>query len=294
VTVLVNGASGVLGLAAVRALLALDEVRATVRRPEAAEPLRATGAKVSVRDLTDAGSIAEVAPRCHTLIHLVGGPNQPDPDELFHANHRSTLAALEAAREAGVRRFVLVSVPGADPDATHPFLRAKGLAEEAVRASGLDHAIVRTTFAYGVGGLWFTAAVQGALAEPPFVAGPGHQPVAPVFADDVGATIAAIDDHGGPLAGTWGLQGPDVLTADAFCATLRDDPTPPTHADGPAAAAALTTMLGIRVDAVAATYLSGPSVADAEDAAAAFGVDRTPLGEGLRRTLAAAGASPPG
>ena len=151
---------------------------------------------------------------------------------------------------------IAVSVPGADPEAAHPFLRAKGLAEEAVAASGLDHAIVRATHVYGLGGLWFTAAVQGALSAPPFVAGPGDQEIAPLFADDLGAVVAAIDDHAGDLGGTWGLEGPDVRSADGFCAELRDDGAAPSHADGQAAAAALTRLLGIGVDAVAASYLA--------------------------------------
>ena len=114
------------------------------------------------------------------MIHLIGGVAQPGPDELFHANHGSVLRALEAAKQAGTKRFVLLSVPGADPETTQPFLRAKGLAEEAVRASGMEHAIVRSTHAYGLGGLWFTATVEGALAEPPFVVGPGDNDLAPI------------------------------------------------------------------------------------------------------------------
>ena len=46
VTVMVIGASGLLGRALVPMLLVRDEVRACVRRTEAAEPLRALGAKV--------------------------------------------------------------------------------------------------------------------------------------------------------------------------------------------------------------------------------------------------------
>ena len=44
---MVHGASGVVGEAVVRTLAATDEVRATVRRPETAERLRAHGAKVA-------------------------------------------------------------------------------------------------------------------------------------------------------------------------------------------------------------------------------------------------------
>src|SRR5947207_3467025 len=142
-TVLVAGASGVVGHATVRALLARDEVRAQVRRPEAAEPLRALGAKVAVRDIDGVDALAEILPRCHTLVHLIGGPDQPSADELFRANHGSVLTAIEAARGAGTRRIVLASVPGANADATHPFLRAKGLAEEALRVWGGEFAIVR-------------------------------------------------------------------------------------------------------------------------------------------------------
>jgi len=289
-TVLVTGASGIVGKAAVKALLARDEVRATVRRPEAAEPLRALGAKVAVRELREVDELTEILPRCHTLVHLIGGPDQPSPDELFWANHVSVRVAVDAAREAGTARIILLSVPGAAIEHPHPFLRAKGLAEQVVETSGLDFAILRSTHVYGLGGVWFTAFVHGAVATPPVVCGPGTNDLAPVFADDLGAVIAAIDDHAGSLGATWGLEGPDVVTADALVARLRDDDEPPVHIDGQPAANALTDLLGRRIDAVAASWFGMPSRADAADAAAAFGVARTPLTDGLRATLAAAAA----
>ena len=78
-TVMVTGASGVIGRATVRALLARDEVRATVRREADAAYLRQLGAKVAVRELDGTDALAEILPRCHTLVHLVGGVDQPDP-----------------------------------------------------------------------------------------------------------------------------------------------------------------------------------------------------------------------
>ncbi len=287
-TVLVTGASGVLGRVVVKSLLARDEVRATVRRDEAAAPLRSLGAKVAVRAGMHADELVEILPRCHTLVHLTGGVNQPDPDALFWANHGSVQVAVEAARQVGTKRIVLLSVPGADPQHTHPFLRAKGMAEQVVVDSGLEYAIVRSAHAYGLGGLWFTATVHGAIAAPPFVCGPGDQSVAPVFAEDLGAVVAAIDDHPEPLAGVWGLEGPDALTADQLVAALRDDETPATHAGGQAAAAALTRLLDAGIDAVTASFFAMPSRSDAPDVAAAFGVSLTPLLVGLRSTAEAA------
>lgn len=289
-TVLVTGASGVIGRAVVKALLARDEVRATVRRPEAAEPLRALGAKVAIRAGLQADELVEILPRCHTLVHLTGGLPQPDPEALFWANHGSVLVALAAAQEAGTRRFVLLSVPGAAPEHQHPFLRAKGIAEEAVAGSGLEHAIVRASHAFGLGGSWFTAFVEGASASRPFTCGPGTQELAPVYVEDVAAVVAAIDDQVDPVVGTWGLEGPDAITADALVHTLRGDEEPPVHLDGQAAAAALTAAAGAPFDAVTASFFAMPSRADAPDAATAFGVRRTPLLEGLQQTLAAASA----
>src|SRR5256886_7016723 len=211
-TVMVTGASGVVGGATVKALLARDEVRATVRRSSGATYLRQLGAKVAVRDIDSPDALSEILAGCHTVVHLIGGVSQPDPDELFHANHGSVLRALDAARDTGVKRFVLLSVPGADPETTHPFLRAKGLAEEAVRASGMQHAIVRSTHAYGLGGLWFTAAVEGAPAEPPIVVGPRDNDLAPGFVEGVASAVAGIDDAHAERAGAWGLARPDVAS----------------------------------------------------------------------------------
>jgi hypothetical protein len=111
-----------------------------------------------------------------------------------------------------------------------------------------------------------------------------------VIAGDVGAVVAAIDDHAGPLSGTWGIEGPDVVSADELVALLRADDVSPTHADGQPAAVALTKLLETPIDAVTASFFAMASRADRADAADAFGVRRTGLLDGLRATLAAAGA----
>ena len=290
-TVMVTGASGVVGDAVVRALVDRDEVRATVRRSEAADRLRSLGAKVAIREIDAPEDLADILPRCHTLVHLVGGPNQSDDAGVISANYQSTLVALAAAREAGVRRFILPSVPGSDPDAAHPYIRAKGLAEEAVAASGLEYAIVRATHVYGLGGLWFTAVVQGSIAEPPFAPGDGLQPIAPLFADDLAAIISHLDDRADSPAGTWGLEGPDVVTWDELIRRLRGDATPIEHAGGAPAAERLTDLLDIPVLESTATFFSAPSRAtDATDASSVFALVRTPIVAGLERTFARAAA----
>jgi uncharacterized protein YbjT (DUF2867 family) len=55
---------------------------------------------------------------------------------------------VEAAKRAGVRRYVMVSAMEADADAPGDdtfavYLRAKGRADDAVRETGLDATVVR-------------------------------------------------------------------------------------------------------------------------------------------------------
>lgn len=283
VTVMVIGASGPIGRALVPLLVRKDEVRAIVRRPEAADSLRALGAKVAAGSFDEADALAEIVRRVYTVIHLTGGPNQSDDDAVLAANHGSVITALAAAREAGVRRFVLLSVTGASVDASNRYLRAKGLAEEAVANSGMEHAILRATHVYGPGGLWLPATVEGATASPPFVVGEGSQSVAPVFADDVAAVLAAADDRDGWLEGTWALEGPDAVTMAELVALLAPPGTdPPVPLTPREAAARLSDGLGTPVSETAADVFAMPSRADAPDAAEAFGVERTALVDGLR------------
>jgi NADH dehydrogenase len=279
VTVMVTGASGVLGHAIVRALVEHDEVRATVRRPEAAEPLRALGAKVAVLPLDEPGELIEILPRVHSIVHLIGGLNQQSDDEILAANHGSTLAAVAAAKEAGVRRLILLSVPGAAVDHQHPFLRAKGLAEEVVEQSGLEHAVLRSSHAYGLGGLWFVSTLTG--VDHGFVVGDGRQRWAPVLAEDVARVVAAIDDRRDPNEGVWDLGGPDELTADEVF-SIAGDSGSPAHLDPSTASERLTALLGIPVSIRATELFAAPSVITAPDAAAAFGVRTRPFEEGLR------------
>jgi uncharacterized protein YbjT (DUF2867 family) len=144
--VVVTGASGLIGREAVKAFASTSpQVRAYVRRPEAAETLRALGAKAAVGSIEDGGTLQTVMAGAHTVCHLVGGLIPRLPEDYDHAVVGSLRSVVEAAGRAGVKRLLYVSYPGASPDGANPYVRAKGQAEELIRGSGLEHVIVRTT-----------------------------------------------------------------------------------------------------------------------------------------------------
>jgi uncharacterized protein YbjT (DUF2867 family) len=277
----VTGASGAVGRRAVAAFLAsAPQVRAVVRRREAAEALRALGAKVAVTPLEDVEVLEAVMRDAHTVCHLAGRVDLPDREAYDRANVRPVLAVLRAARRAGVRRFLLLSVAGASPEARNPYLRSMGLAEEAVRDCPPEHVVVRSTFISAPGIRWLEVMRAGACRRPAVVVGSGRQSFAPVAVGDVVRVLVAADDRERVTSGTWGLEGPDRVTADELATLLAGGSRPRVHLPPWAARVALRGP-GIRPGPALLDLLARGSVADAPDASAEFGVTRTPLAVAL-------------
>jgi nucleoside-diphosphate-sugar epimerase len=98
----------------------------------------------------------------------------------------NTRALFAAAREAGVRRIVHISVANADASSPYPYFRAKAAVEEALRDTGLSHAIVRPTIVYGPDDILVNNIAWALRHVPVFlVAGDGRYEVQPVSVHDV-------------------------------------------------------------------------------------------------------------
>jgi NADH dehydrogenase len=286
VPVVVTGASGFIGRSAVAAFTRTSpEVRAAVRNPAAADPLRALGAKVAIGDLFDVETLALVMQGAHTLCHLAGGLAADDEEGLLQANLRTAEAVLAAALVAGVKRFLMLSFPGASPDSSNAFLRAKGMAEEAVADSGVEYVIVRSNHVYGPGSPWLATLSGQALAKPAaIVVGEGTQLMAPVYVTDVVAVLVGADDRRGVASGIRGLNGPDLVSADRLTDLIAGKRRMKIHL-GPAAAARAARFARRPAPEHALEVLAAQCVAEPPDAAAEFGVALTPLRDGLAASL---------
>lgn len=261
------------------------EVRAAVRNPAAADPLRALGAKVAIGDLFDVETLALVMQGAHTLCHLAGGLAADDEEGLLQANLRTAEAVLAAALVAGVKRFLMLSFPGASPDSSNAFLRAKGMAEEAVADSGVEYVIVRSNHVYGPGSPWLATLSGQALAKPAaIVVGEGTQLMAPVYVTDVVAVLVGADDRRGVASGIRGLNGPDLVSADRLTDLIAGKRRMKIHL-GPAAAARAARFARRPAPEHALEVLAAQCVAEPPDAAAEFGVALTPLRDGLAASL---------
>ena len=158
--ILLTGATGFLGHHVAQQLAERgDEVVALCRNPDASAGRRLPQAIQRVRgDVLDAESVRRAAEGCEILLHCAGrvSRDRKDAGLLHELNVTGTETALDAAREAGVRRAVVASTSGTvavsrDPDRIidedaetpielinrWPYYRAKLYAEQAaLRRSG--------------------------------------------------------------------------------------------------------------------------------------------------------------
>ena len=127
-----------------------DHVRSLDRRPEYADELREAGAEPVTCDLEDDAltEIERALDGMDAAVFSVGAGPGSGAEPKWTIEFAGALKLAAAARRAGVRRYVIVSSMGADPeaegdDAFAVYQRAKGAADREVRGSGLDYTIVR-------------------------------------------------------------------------------------------------------------------------------------------------------
>jgi len=111
-TVLVTGATGFVGSAVSRALLAAGRrVRAMVRPESNMANLDGLDAELVYGDLGDPASLRDAVAGCNSLFHTAADYRLwvPEPAGMYRVNVDGTIALMQAAAAAGVRRIVYTS-----------------------------------------------------------------------------------------------------------------------------------------------------------------------------------------
>ena len=215
----VTGATSYTGrFIAERLIAGGDLVRDLTRAPSDPHPLGASATSV-VPDYADPDRLAGALDSIDTLFNTFWIRFERGTVTYAWAIERSR-ALFTAARRAGVRRIVHISVINASPSAPTAYFRAKAAVEEALAASGVSHAIVRPTVTYGPGDILINNLAWTLRRLPAFgIPGDGRYPIQPVHVTDV-AEIAVL---AGATAGdvTLDAAGPDIFAFDDFVALVR-------------------------------------------------------------------------
>jgi NADH dehydrogenase len=131
------------------------------------------------------------------VYHLAGAEWRGTYASLMEVDIRGTQFVVAAAVEAGVGRIFYVSHLGADRGSAYPVLKAKAIAEEFIRRSGIAYTILRTAIVFGKDDGFTTGLAQLLKTIPWFflIPGEGDTLLQPLWVEDLAICLTwAMDD----------------------------------------------------------------------------------------------------
>ena len=215
-TVLVSGATGVLGARLVHALVKRGHVVRGLTPP--GDPARARvtglGCELIEGDVQSSADVPGLFVGVDTVYHLAAVILARDPGEYDRVNRQGTAQMVAGAARAGVRHFIYVS----SASVTYPRLTAYAASKLAGEAlvkgeTQLAYTIARPTLVYDEGGgqefMLFLRYLQR-WPVVPFI-GAGRAWKRPVFAGDVIEGLAAIANNPKTYGRTYNLSGAERI-----------------------------------------------------------------------------------
>jgi len=224
--ILVTGGTGFVGQALIRHLVEAGHEVRTLIRPSKQSPRlpRGVPVEVAVAGLRDERNLRAAMVGVDTIYHLAGVERSGVEADLLETDVRGTQTVVEAALDVGVDRFFYISHLGADRASAFPIFKAKAIAEENIRRSGLDYTIIRAAIVFGPND-GFSTSLSQLLTTIPFIfpiPGEGDTMIQPLWVEDLVTCMAWALDDDVTRNQTYELGGPEFLTMPEVIATLKD------------------------------------------------------------------------
>jgi uncharacterized protein YbjT (DUF2867 family) len=185
-----------------------DRARGLIRNPDHAGDLEELGAEPVLCDLEEQDDVTPCLEGADAIVFAAGAGPGSGPERKKTVDLGGAVKLMEAARQAGIRRYVIVSSigagdPGRGPEQMRPYLEAKAEADRRLQESGLDYTVVR----------------PGRLTDDP---GTGLVEAGPELSrgdiprDDVAAALVAVLDTDATVGKTFNLGGGDTPVEEAL------------------------------------------------------------------------------
>lgn len=218
-TLLVTGASGQLGRAVINHLLDTQKVTpasivATSRNPESLADLKTRGITVRAADFDDPASLEKAFAGADRVLII----STSDLDIRSDRRLRQHLAAVAAAKAAGVSHLLYTSMPNPEPGSPVLFAGDHYGTEQAIEASGVPYTIFRNG--------WYQEnlfmALPHAIASGKWYTSAGDGRIAHGARDDMAAAIAASLASGSKESEIYTLTGPEAYTIKEIAAQVAE------------------------------------------------------------------------
>ncbi|MGY6627254.1 MAG: complex I NDUFA9 subunit family protein [Oceanicaulis sp.] len=214
----VFGASGFIGRYVVRRLAKAGyRVRAATRRPHLAHELKPMGVVGQVQlvqaNLRNPDSVARAVDGAHGVVNLVGILAEGGRQTFQSLQADGARAIAQAAKDAGIERFVQVSAIGADAQSKSRYARTKAAGETAVLEVLPGAVVLRPSIVFGPEDGFFNRFADMARFAPalPLIGG-GATKFQPVYCDDVAQCVVQALETEAARGRVFELGGPSVYT----------------------------------------------------------------------------------
>jgi uncharacterized protein YbjT (DUF2867 family) len=211
----VVGATGFVGRAIVARLA--DSGRRVIAVSRTGRRIAGWPSSVVTRaaDVASGRNLAAAVDGADAVVHLVAIPRETGGKTFAEVNVRGTQRVVEAARAAGIRRFVHLSVLGVADDPKLRYLYSKWLGESIVRDSDLDWIVLRPSLMFGPGDGFFSLVrttlkwwSPGVVAIP----GSGDARFQPLAVDDLAIAVERSLMDPERARQVYEIGGPDWVT----------------------------------------------------------------------------------
>ncbi|HKI52902.1 MAG TPA: NAD-dependent epimerase/dehydratase family protein [Anaerolineales bacterium] len=201
--ILVTGATGFIGRVLVRQLTETGQQVRVLLRPSPKSPRLPKGVpvEVAVVGLDDERGLRAAMRDVDQIYHLASAGSQGRRGNLFKTDIEGTRTLAQVAKNADIERFIYLSHIGSDRASAFPIHKAKGIAEEHIRKSGVPYTIIRSTVVFGPEDD-FTSTLSTLIRATPGILpipGNGKTLLQPLWVEDLVTCLV------------WTLQNPDMV-----------------------------------------------------------------------------------
>jgi len=170
------------------------------------------GLSVRHADIHDTNTLSDLVKDADTVVNLVGILFE-SKRQTFQANHTDlVLNLLHAMRTHGTKRLIAMSSLGARSDGPSEYLRSKGRAEAAIRASELNWSIIRPSVIFGPGDNFLNQFAHLLRWAPILPLARTHARFSPCYVEDVSEALARCIQHPQTHHRAFDLGGPEIFT----------------------------------------------------------------------------------